>query len=246
MHNCVVKATRRSNANPLSGRAIVLSGGTIAVFDDVHVRSNLGQALYVSGNGTKLTARNFSANHNLLHPAVLNQTITAGSFDYTGAVEIVEGALMLLEEFIIDGNEFLGVLVRNGARAHLRNGTISGTKGFSTPNVLYGGRNLGILYESTVEVHDLKVEHAESASIHISESYLSGSSLQILDNPIGVHERQQSETAYNFFKCVHNLEMDNNTINFDGVALPVQDPEDILGTDEQGADAAYCPEVPWE
>ena len=246
MQNCVVKETRQLDANPLSGRAIVLSGGTIAVFDDVHVPSNRGQALYVSGDGTKLTARNFSANHNRIHPQVHNQAITAGSFDYTGAVEVVEGALVLLEEFTVDGNEFVGLLVRNGARAHLRSGTISSTKGFSTAGRLYGGRNLGILYESTVEVHDIKVERAESVGIHINESYFSGSNLQIHNNPIGVYETQQPETEYNFFECVHDLEMMNNSLNFEGVALQVPDPEDILGSDEQDEDAAYCPEVPWE
>ncbi len=246
MQNCVVKLTRRLNSNALSGRAIVLSSGTIAVFDDVHVRSNQGQALYASGNSTKLTVHNFSANHNRIHPDVLNQAISAANFEYTGAVEIVEGATMLLEEFTIDGNEFLGVLVRNRARAHLRNGTISGTKGFRSADTFYGGRNLGILYESMVEVHDLTVERAELASIHIHESYLSGSNLHICDNPIGVYAIQQPETAYDFFECVHNLEMQNNAVNFNSVPLSIADPEDLLGTDEDGGDAAYCPKVPWE
>ncbi len=245
MTNCRIVGTRRSGNDRSSGRGVVLSGGATAVITGCVFRSNEGQALLVSGEGTKATCSDLYATYNQVHPVAAEYAAENNDVSGTGCIEASEGAKLQMEEFDLSGNECFGVLVRNGSSAHLRSGRIDGTEGVGN----CGGFNLIVLHECRIELRHFVTSNAV-CGVHMFHSTLRVIDIELIGNSIGFSFQEPPE-GYDLGACLYafenNIWMQDNAINFDGVALSVPDAGDIAGDDEGGEeDGPWCPEVPWE
>ena len=245
MTNCRVVGTRRSGNDRSSGRGVVLSGGATAVINGCVFRSNEGQALLVTGEGTKATCSNVQATYNQVHPAAAEYAAENNDVSGTGCIEVSEGAKLQMEEFDLTGNEYIGVLIRDGSSAHLRSGRIDGTEGFGN----HGGFNLTVLYECSIELRHFVTSNA-MCGLHMFHSTLRVVDVELIGNSIGI-SFQEPPDGYDLGACLYtsegNIWMQDNAINFDGTALSVPDTGDIAGDNESGEEAEpWCPEVLWE
>jgi hypothetical protein len=242
MEECSIFNTRLVEGDLGSGRAIDLSGGAKAVLRDVTLNSNEGQALLLSGEGTKVTGSNIQVRHNRVNPEAHSQATADNVSSLIGAIEVAEGAKLLLEDFFVDDNESQGILVHNFGLAHLRRGTISHTK---TPS----GDNLAMFRGARVEVHNLILNNAASCGIRVFCSYLKVYKVEFIENSIAIAFQSPPESSYNLMDCLYeypdNIIMENNGLNFDSTELPVpyaiEDPDDA-----DSYEGPYCPGVPWE
>ncbi len=242
MTNCRVVGTRRSGNDRSSGRGVVLTGGATAVITGCVFRSNKGQALLVTGEGTKATCSDLYATYNQVHPAAAEYAAENNDVSGTGCIEVSGGAKLLMEEFDLTGNEYIGVLVRDGSSAHLRSGRIDGTVSFGNR----GGFNLTVLHECSIELRHFITSNA-ACGLHFFHSTLKVIDIELIGNSIGISFQEPPE-GYDLGACLYayedNIWMQDNAINFDGVALSVPD---AAGIGEDGEEAEpWCPGVPWE
>ena len=244
MTNCRIVGTRRSSDRS-SGRGVRLSGGATAVITDCVFRSNEGQALLVTGEGTKATCSDLQATYNQVHPSAREYAAENNDVSGTGCFEVSGGAKLQMEEFDLFGNEYIGVLVRDGSSAHLRSGRIDGTVSFGN----HGGFNLTVLHECAIELQHFITSNAV-CGVHMFHSTLRVIDIELIGNSIGISFQEPPE-GYDLGACLYayenNIRMQDNAINFDGTALTVPDAGDIAGDNESGEEAEpWCPEVPWE
>jgi hypothetical protein len=246
MINCRIVGTRRSGGDMSSGRGVRLSGGAEALITGCVFRSNEGQALLVTGEGTIATCCDVQATYNQAHPSAVEYAVENNDVSVTGCIEVSDGAKLQMEEFDLSGNEFFGVLVRNGSSAHLRYGRINGTESSGTK----GGFNLAVLHGCAVELRHFVTSNAV-CGMHVLHSTLRIIDIELIGNSIGISFQEPPE-GYDLGACLYahenNIMMQDNAINFDGTALAVPDAGSVAGIDEESGDEVepYCPEVPWE
>jgi len=252
MTGCRIVGTVREPGDPASGRGLRLSGGAEASVTGCVFRSNEGQAILLTGEGTRATCSDISANYNLVHPSAAGAAMSDEGIAGTGCIEAAGGAKLQMEEFSLSGNEFFGVLVHSGATAHLRNGRIDGTKLIER----YGGANLGVFEGCSIELRHFVTAGAGLLGIRMIGSHLRAIDIEFVSNPIAFSYHQPPGDGYDPMACLTaypgNLRMEDNGLNFDlGSAVTVPDPADILGEDDadgagEEAPEPWCPEVPWE
>jgi hypothetical protein len=244
MTNCRVVSTQRSSGDISSGRGVILSGGASAVITSCVFRSNEGQALLLTGADTRATCSDLRALYNQVHPDAAENASENDDVSGTGCIEVSEGAKLQMEEFDLSGNEFIGVLLRNGASAHLRYGRIDGTEGFGNS----GGFNLTVLYDCRIEMRHLVTSNA-ACGLHMFDSTMRVMDIELINNSIGI-SFQEAPEGYDPYSCLYafpnNIRMQDNGINFDGMALSVPDVSGTTGNGDEGDAEPYCPEVPWE
>ena len=112
-----------------------------------------------------------------------------------------------------------------------------------------GGFNLTVLHECSVELRHFVTSNAV-CGMHFFHSTLRVIDIELIGNSIGFSFQEPPE-GYDLGACLYafenNIWMQDNAVNFDGVALSVPDAGDIAGDDEGGEeDEPWCPEVPWE
>jgi hypothetical protein len=250
--NCSIFHTKRLEGQPASGRAIELSGGAVAEIQKVFIAYNEGQAILLKDPDTLVTGREVTVRHNRVHPEAYEQAVANNETRQVGAIEVLNAAKLLLENFTVEHNDYAGVLVHDGGQAHLRQGRIGYTFRFkeSSSGRYHGGVNLGLFRGATAEFHHSVTRNAESAGVIIKNSYLTSSHMEIRNNPIGVSCVPVPESGYDFYECCTDILMEGNLINFDGVALSVPDLSDTIdedgASDQNNSEDAHCPPVPWE
>jgi hypothetical protein len=245
MTNCRIVETRRSGNDPASGRGVTLSGGATAVFISCVFRSNEGQALLLTGEGTIATCSDLQAAYNRVHPAAADLAAESNDISGTGCIEVTNGAKLQMEEFDLVGNEFIGVLLRDGSSAHLRYGRIDGTESIENR----GGLNLSLLHDSRIELQHIVTSNG-MCGLFMFHSWLRVIDIELISNSIGI-ACQEPPDGYDLGACLYafegNIRMENNGINFDSPgAMTVPDHSDILGDDGSDGAEPDCPEVPWE
>ncbi len=246
MNNCRIVSTQRSGADRSSGRGVFLSGGAAALITRCVFRSNEGQALLLTGEGTRATCSDLQATYNQVHPSSAEYAAENNDVSGTGCVEASAGAKLQMEDFDILENEYIGVLLLDGSSAHLRYGRIDGTERADDQ----GGFNLVAFRECAIELQHFVTSNS-TAGLHMFHSTLRVIDIELIGNSIGISFQEPPE-GYDLGACLYasenNIWMQDNAINFDGVALSVPDAGDIAGIDgEDGEEAgAWCPEVPWE
>jgi hypothetical protein len=244
MEHCNILHTSLIDGDPESGRGVVLTGGAHATLRNVSFFANDGQALLMSGEGTKVTASDINASGNRVNPLARDNALETKISTGTGTIEVSYGALLLLEDFTVDNNDFNGILVHEMGLAHLRNGEISNTLNPS-------GNNLAIFRGGKVEVHHFITRNAGSCGIRMIGSYLKVVDIEFRGNPIAMVYHVPPESRYDFMACLYalpnNVLMENNGINFDSVDLTIPDITDYIDEEsEDTAEGPYCPGVPWE
>lgn len=240
---CTVSRTACIVDDPVSGRAVDLSGGTVATLTDVTINDNGGHALLLGGAGTKAICSRIQVMGNRVNPRAREEAIAANESSRTGAVEVTDGAKLLMEDFTVENNEFNGILVLYGGLAHLRDGTISRT-------ALPGGNNIGLFGGAKLEVHRVVTSEAGSCGIRMFCSYLRVDGLTFRDNPIAIAYQTPPESSYDLMACLYeregNVTMENNGINFDSFELAVPNVLDYIEDEQHSGEGPFCPGVPWE
>ena len=247
MTNCRTVGPRRSNDDPASGRGLKLSGGATATLSSCVFRSNEGQALLLTGSGTKATCSDLQASYNQVHPLAAQNTAESGEADGTACIEAVNGAKLQMEEFDLVDNEYIGVLIRDDAKAHMRNGRFEGTIALGN----YGGFNLLVKSGSHIELRHIVTSNS-TCGVFLIGSWMRVIDIEVIGNSFGFACHEPPE-GYVLETCLYayeeNVWMDDNGINFETPgAVGVPDPVGVIeeGEEETVDLDACCPEVPWE
>ena len=243
MTGCRIVGTRRSGGDPSSGRGLTLSGGATAVLSGCVFRSNEGQAILLTGTGTRATCSDLQAAYNRVHPDAAQNAADNNDVSGTGCIEVSDGAKFQMEEFDLVGNEYIGLQLRGGSSAHLRYGRIDGTENLDN----YGGYNLAVFDGSHIELQHIVTSNG-TCGLFIVASWLRVIDIELIGNSIGIACWEPPD-GYDLGACLYasegNIRMENNGINFDSPgAITVPDHTDILG--DAGDAEPNCPEVPWE
>lgn len=243
-----IAETRIVDGDPRSGRAIEINGyGTVtfASLRNVSISSNEGHAILLAGTHTKVVAQNVQVEQNSVNPIAFENSQSTGEQQLTGAIEVADRAKLMMEQFRIMGNYCFGVLVRDSGRAHLRSGTVSGTKHFQDKF----GHNLGTIRGGRLEVHNFTISNAEGCGLTLDKGYLKIADGVIKENCIGIYVNPVPSGRINY-ACAQSrfaeaclggdsVQYINNQSRIGSGVLPISDP--ISGP------CGTCPDlVPWE
>ena len=177
--------TKIVDGDPESGRAIEMvcnDRTAFASFKNVGLSYNEGHALLLSGDFTKAVVLNVQVEHNSVDPTAFESSQETEQIQLIGAVEVANGAKLMMENFTISENACCGVLVRDGGRAHLRNGTVNGTKKYQNRF----GTNLEVLNGGKLELNNFISSNAEYCGLELKNAYLKMLEGTIRDNLIGI------------------------------------------------------------
>jgi hypothetical protein len=165
------------------------------------------------------------------------------------AVEVANGALLLAKNPVIENNEFIGLFVCNGGRAHLRDGRVTNTRGYGREEK--GGNNISVINRSRLELRNMYISGADFAGLQIYKSWGRTSDTIIENNYTGLHIGDYVEPGYDPVPCLtgNRTQIRNNhERNIDYTFREVPDtglPSDYGGEGE-GEQGRTCPGVPWE
>lgn len=208
------------------GIAIELSNGTLALLKNFFLNQNQGKALFLTDENTKVEVQYALISQNFVDPEELEQSYTNNS--PIGAVEVANGAKLLMEHSLLNDNETRGgVVVRDNGLAHLRFCTISGT---NKANVIS-------FQNSTIEIHNFISQKAEGYGLEVDNAYLTASAGLVRENVVGICFRSLP-ADYNAADCIAGdvLFIDNAT-RIQG-SLPISGPSPPEEPD--------CPKVSWD
>jgi len=265
-----VLGTVASASFSASGVAVALGEGVRARLTGVTLSGNEGQALVARGRGTRVLAsrlRVVATDHRpgsplpALHaPSSLRTNVGApnkgtfsaprpdpdpvgedGQFDGTGAVEVAHGATLLARGLRMSSNEWLGLHVHDGGRAHVRGGFVRGTRSVGSD----GGVNVGVL-AGTAELGSVTLAGGDLAGLLVArDGAVRIRESTVTRNPIGVILRSEHPLA-----CLgRGTRYLDNDINLD--AGGARAPEPLTGGLEglrEGGDSGEpvrCARVPW-
>jgi len=183
-----------------AGAGIRLVDGVQGVLGQMSLHDNGSGALSAEGFGTRVYIAQSTANDNtgnLFFTSVVDEVGGLGA-----AIEAERGALLLAEFTNIKNNNFVGLLVASGARAHYRYGTISGTAiarvGFET----IGGYNAS-LTGATAEFGDISLLAAELVGLGLRDSAATASGGIVTPSPIGMSLQESPDyTREQLYQCV--------------------------------------------
>jgi hypothetical protein len=163
MNNVVVSLAEEStviNHGLNSGVGVYLLNSD-AVMRDVSLTHNLGGALRI--DDSRVYATDLSVRQNSVN--------IIGENDLLGVVEIKNSGLLLMESSTFSANDYLGLLVMDDGKAHLRNVELSGT-GEINGNA---GHNILVKQHSAsegmamLELSDFRIAHAERTGMYVSD-----------------------------------------------------------------------------
>lgn len=255
-----------------SGVGIGLGEGVRARLSGITLSGNEGQALVARGRGTRVLARRLrvvATGHRPgaplpaldLPPSYLRTLDGApitgaraappadpgpdgedGELDGTGAVEVAHGATLLARELRMSSNEWLGLHVHDGGRAHVRGGVVRGTRSVESD----GGVNVGVVAGSA-ELRSVTLAGGDLAGLLVARdgSVRIRDSSTVTRNAIGVVLRSEHPVD-----CLgRDTRYVDNEINLDARADQVSGPltggvEDLL-EGGSGGEPVDCARVPW-
>ncbi|MFV1957788.1 MAG: hypothetical protein ACC662_00100 [Planctomycetota bacterium] len=126
IHLVTISGTAAESADPASGTAIFVGGGTQLELGVVHLHHNV-RGLHAGGVGTRVDADLLLVENSGYHPSVLEWITTVGcdiGFDYLGAVEFADGAIGVGSNWTITDSTIAGLYAHGGARVTVRDLTI--------------------------------------------------------------------------------------------------------------------------
>ncbi|MBN1798491.1 MAG: hypothetical protein JW822_07930 [Spirochaetales bacterium] len=253
--NVAIIRTKGTNQQEHSGTAILLTGGVTAVLDDLLLANNEDGALRIEGGGSKVYAHKVTVKENGCR--------RTDSGDYTfgiGAVEVSKGAVLFMENSTVINNEFLGVFIFEGGKAHIRNTTVEGTKSVATAQGEWGGANISVCQKTahlsfgTTELELAQVTTKGSAfcGLQIIDAWIRCQDVTITGNVFGLNI--MSPNSINtpcLDECFDNCPNYNNEVDYSMDILPVPDAGDALdmidgSTSAEPTDSSCCAQVSFE
>jgi hypothetical protein len=236
--------TRRTGSDSHSGVAIDIGGGVVGRFTNVTLNDNKGLALLMHGSGTKVLAFRLTVMNNQINRRIIESAHSSSEWTQRiSAVEVANGAMLLAANPVIENNEFIGLLVRDGGKAHIRAGRVTNTKSITYElenGSKWGGTNVSARNRSRLELRNMQISGAELVGIQNSISWVKASDSHVIRNVIGAHVRGRVEPDYDPWECLCNYRTiyRDNTRDFDSSYMPV--PE--TGFEEE---TPNCPGVQW-
>jgi hypothetical protein len=237
-----IYSTRRSDTDSHSGIAMELSDGVVGRFTNVTLNDNRGFALLLSGAGTKVLARDLTVRNNRMNRRIIESAPADSLMERIAAVEVADGALLLCDNPVIEDNEFIGLLARDGGRVHLMGGRVSETKSIEQDSRPWGGINVSSRRGARIELRNIQISSARLVGIQNSNSWLKICDSRVVGNVIGVHIKGSAAPDYDPVVCLSGCGTvyDDNDRNFESDYLPVPG----TGLDEDAP--PNCPGVPWD
>jgi len=237
LNNVGIYGTKRTARDWYSGIALDIGDGAEGRFSHITLDHNQGTAMLVHGRKTKVRIFNLTVIDNSVHPLAVMRDIDQNSHERLAAVDVADGALLLVDSPVIDRNAFAGITVRDGGRAHLRSGRVTKTIAVNRR----GGLNVRVLNHSRLELRNVVVSHASLAGIQVIRSWIKARDVIAENNTIGVHVSGTPQADYNPIDCLtvgRNI-FRNNGRDLAAAELPVP------GTGRGVRSELKCPGVPW-
>jgi len=209
-----VSDTRLAPGQVASGLAVRLAGGVRAVLQSATLRDNAGQALLVTGEGTKALARSVTVTGNRWPIGVVAQL---------GAVTVDDRGLLLMESSAIDENQVIGLHVTNESRAHFRAGWIARTRSVDIPGFgHYLGINVGVHFSGVLELASFTASYAEWTGLQYAIGGVgTATDGEVSHQPIGANVQTEPFEL----RCLQvRTGYRDNGANLDAASLPI--PED--------------------
>lgn len=228
-----IRETRAEADSIAAGTGIYLSGGVQAGILSTDIHRNESAGLIIQGAETRVYAGFVTISENQVNPYFQEQ-INLSSYFGLGAVQVRQGALLLMEFSHISENYDVGLSIYDNAKSHFRGGTISSTQAVEIGDDNYGGHNIWVI-NSDLQVSNFTISQASLAGVMIVDALVTLSDGTVENNAIGVAIRSLDEENPRIapLSCLlnHVLYIDNG-INLDGSSLPI--PEPIEGIDLSG------------
>jgi len=151
-----------------------------AVLGGLQLTANGAGGLSVEGPGARAYIATSEVLNNNLNP---HFPISNPDPDVIGAGIVADNGALLLAEFTdLRDNEFVGLHVRNGARAHFRYGSVARTRALG----MFGGYNISINDDAQAELVSFTSADADLVGLAIYLAQASASDGVVAYAPIGV------------------------------------------------------------
>jgi hypothetical protein len=244
------------------GSAVLIANRAEAVLEDVHLRNNEGGALRMMDRGTKVYVNTIYVTSNDIDSEVViadfteNGGITA--FAGRAVVEVRNRAKLLMENAQFDDNQFIGLLVLNGGRAHVRDVDFMNSRKINTDDAYtaYGGSNivikqdinlLGETGDAELELHDFLTIGADGSGLAVYGGLVTGAEGNITENTFGMSLVPIDGVEFDV-RCIADRVFaygNGQDVSRMNRVLPVPDPDRLFVQEGQERDEALCAEVPF-
>ena len=202
-----ISNTGRASSDAHSGVALDLGGGVRGILSTVNLDSNKGTALRVEGNRTKVRAFNLVVRNNEIHPLALKKNIQQDSLDRISAIDVSGAATLLVDRFSIIGNDFVGILVRDRAKAHFKNGHVKNTSKKRQGSRTYAGFNIWVKQQGTLEIDHWETMGA-NVGINIDHGWIQATAGNIHHNRMGININGSPDRVFDARQCIETISPD--------------------------------------
>ena len=237
--------TQRDPTDESTERAIVVSDGAQATFTDVKLDANQGQALFLTGNETKVKAQQLNVRENHFHPRAFERRSEIG-LAHLGSIEVTDHAKLLLHKYYISQNYFFSVLIRDQGQAYLVDGAVIHTRSFNN----HGGINLAAIRFGILQAFHFISETADMCGLYFNDGYLNLSQGLVLRNTIGCCALSSPPDwpIDNLGSCIRDsVQFIDNQVNLDSPTLPIPHIDIDPDTGTLDTSVPPCPkEVTWD
>jgi hypothetical protein len=221
VQNVVFNGFKRSKLSKVQGfrtAALSLSMGARLKATDIFFNLNNLPAIFIEGINTKATFSNLNICDTLISQFSIQNPPTL-----TGAIEVTNYGTLLIENSLIENNEYIGISVHDNGKMHLRDTLVKGTKKVQDGNGGYiFGDNIFISSGGTVELHRFSSDYAQRVGITIDNGFLTAENGTVNYNLIGIAFLSNPiEPNYNPFNCIYDdVKFVGNSTKISG-ALPI-------------------------
>jgi len=253
--NVALLRTKATNQQSHSGTGILLVGGVTAILHDVQLAYNEDGAFRIEGTGSRVYANKVTVKE--------NGCKGSDSAHYTfgnGAVEVSKGAVLFMENSIIMNNEFIGVFIFEGGKAHIRNTTVEGTTSVRTVQGNLGGANITVYQQTAnlsfgtteLELTNVTSTGSDFCGLQIIDAWIRCQDVTITGNMFGLNiQNPNTINSPGLDVCFDNTSNYNNEVDYSLEYLPVPDPAEALdtidgSTSAEQADTSCCAHVSFE
>lgn len=220
-----IRGVRAVPGAPESGTALWLTGGTKAVLGLVGIEENAAGGILAEGEETGVYAAGVLIERNEVTPFA--EVLEEGALPQGPGIDVRDGALLLMQFSVVRDNDLYGLLLRNGARAHVRYSKIERTRRLPSTHAYEWLADANVLVDdgSAIELDSYLVAHS-LAGIILRNSLGSGSRGEISHHAIGIgllfSSLPTGEEVSNLVTCMTDrTRMLHNDRNVDSTILPL-------------------------
>lgn len=228
-----------------TGVAMNLAASVTATATGLVLTSNDGQAITLTGKGTKLVLRNATVSDTGHHPKLAVAVAAADTFrtvPAAGTIRVDDHATLLADGLRMHDNDYVGILTLGGGKTHVKDLDLRKVADIDEHLASFG---VYVGDGGAVELHDFSIRQSEGAGIGIHRGRIRASDGLVGGNPIGVSiVPAEGDSIEGALWCMgESVRWDRNRRTLDALTLPVPDTAGF-GDGSVGA-AGVCASVPW-